>query len=144
MLNKKFITEKISLIQGEFPLLEKLSKYSFKQIVTDPFKQNTLERVLEKIINRAIDINQHFIAEFSTKETSAPKTYKETFLNLIDFKIYPQEFAEQISKSVGTRNILVYDYDTVDYSKIYSSINDCLKDYHQYCEYILKFLEKNN
>lgn len=30
----------------------------------------------------------------------------------------------------------------VDYSNIYSSISDCLKDYHEYCNYILIFLEQ--
>lgn len=143
MLNKNFIKRKISLIQEEFPKLEELSKYSFQEIISDFIKEAALERILERIIMRAVDVNEHIIVELSTKKTSPPKTYKETFLRLVDFKIYPQGFAEQISKSVGTRNILVHDYDAVDYSKIYSSIINCLKDYHQYCEYILKFLEKN-
>ena len=143
MLNKDFIKRKVLLIQEEFPNLENLSKYSFEEIVSDFIKEAALERILERIIMRAVDINQHFIAELSIKETPSPKTYKETFLGLTNFKIYPQEFAEQISKSAGIRNILVHDYDVVDYGKIYSSISDCLKDYHQYCQYILDFLEKN-
>lgn len=142
MINKEFITRKITLIQGEFPLLEQLATYSFSEIISDPMRQSAMERVLEKIIMRAIDINQHLIAEFSTKDTIAPKDYTETFLRLTDFGIYPKEFANEISKSVGTRNALVHEYDNIDYGKIYSSIKDCLKDYHQYCQYILDFLEK--
>lgn len=143
MLNKDFIKRKISLIQEEFPKLEELSECSFEEIVSDFIKEAALERILERIISRAIDINQHLVAELSTKETSAPKTYKETFSSLTNFNIYPQKFAEQIAKSAGTRNILVRDYDVVDYSKIYSSIADCLKDYREYCQYLLDFLEKN-
>lgn len=143
MLNEDFIYRKISLIEDELSRLKEFSQYSFNEIVSDFRKQAVVERLLERIITRAIDINQHIIKELADESTSPPKTYKETFLKLADFGIYPQEFAEQISKSVGTRNILVHDYNTVDYSKIYSSISDCLKDYHQYCEYILKFLEKD-
>lgn len=142
MVNKKFLKEKIELIQKELVDLKKLTVFSFQEIVSDFMKQNTLERILEKIIIRAIDINQHLIAELSTEEMTSPKNYKETFLKLSDFEICPKEFAENISKSVGTRNILVHEYDEVDYSQIYSSISDCLKDYYQYCDYILKFLEK--
>ena len=142
MFNKDFISRKITLIEEELCRLEEFSQYSLNEIASDYKKQAIFERLLERIISRAIDINQHLIAELSTKETLSPKTYKETFLNLVDFKVYPQEFAEQISKSAGTRNILVHDYDVADYSKIYSSISDCLKDYHQYCQYILDFLEK--
>ncbi len=141
MVNKQFVEQKIKLIEKEFEDLEKLSKFSFQEIVSDFLKQNSLERILEKIINRAIDINQHLIAELS-KEELPPQSYKETFLKLAEFGVCPREFVENIAKSVGTRNVLVHDYNNVDYSKIYSSIADCLKDYHQYCDYILKFLEK--
>ena len=70
-----------------------------------------------------------------------PKSYRETFLKLAELGIYPKDFAAGIAKSVGTRNILVHDYDEVDYSRIYDSVSDCLSDYRQYCDYILKFLE---
>lgn len=141
MINKEFVTRKITLIQSEFLLLEELGKYSFNEIVSDPMKQAALERTLEKIIMRAIDINQHIIAELVSKNTVTPKDYKETFSGLVGLKIYSKEFAYEISKSVGTRNALVHEYDNIDYNKVYSSMKDCLKDYHQYCQYILDFLE---
>lgn len=143
MVNKEFIKRKIFLIEKEFEFLKEFSEFSFQEIVSDFKKQAIVERLMERIIMRAIDINQHLIAELSTEEMSPPKNYKETFLKLADLKIYPKEFAKNISKSVGTRNILVHQYDEIDYSQIYSSISDCLKDYYQYCDYILKFLEKN-
>lgn len=140
MVNKRFVEQKIALIEKEFEDLEKLAKLSFQEIVNDFMRQAALERLLERIINRAIDINQHLIAEL-VKEEAPPQSYKETFFKLSELGVYPKEFAEGISKSVGTRNVLVHDYNNVDYSKIYSSISDCLKDYHQYCDYILKFIE---
>lgn len=136
------VKRKIDLIQDELVNLEKLAKFSLQEITEDFLKQAALERILERIIVRAIDINQHLIAELAPKEVSPPKDYKETFLKLAEIKIYPKEFAERISKSVGTRNILAHEYNKVDYSKIYSSVSDCLKDYHRYCEYILELLKK--
>lgn len=144
MFKKDLIYRKISLIQEDLTKLSELSKFSFKEIVSDFYKQNTLERLLEKIIMRAVDINEHLLLKFSSKNVNPPKTYKETFTELFKIKIYPKEFGERISKSVGVRNILVHEYDEeIDYSKIYSSITDCLKDYLSYCDYIIKFIEKN-
>lgn len=142
MVNKKFIKRKISLIEDKLERLKEFSEFSFQEIVSDFKKQAIVERLLERIITRAIDINQHLIVELYKKELSPPKSYRETFLKLGDLEVCPKEFVENISKSVGTRNALVHDYDEVDYSKIYSSISDCLKDYHQYCDHILKFLER--
>lgn len=140
MINKRFIKRKITLIGEELERLKEFSDFTLEELAKDYIKQATVERLLEKIINRAIDINQHLIAEFSEKTT--PKSYRETFLGLSELNIYPKEFAERIAKSAGTRNVLTHDYNNIDYSKIYNSIFDCLKDYHQYCQYILDFLEK--
>lgn len=142
MVNKDFIKRKVSLIEDELVHLKEFSEYSFEEIVSDFKKQAIVERLLERVITRALDINQHLIAELYKEEMSPPKSYKETFSELVELEVYPKDFAENISKSVGTRNILVHEYDEVDYSKIYSSVSDCLKDYRKYCDYILKFLEK--
>ena len=143
MLKKDFIYRKISLMQEDLTKLSELAKFSFSEIVEDFYKQNTLERLLEKIIIRAVDINQHILLELATKDTNAPKNYKETFTELAKINVYPKEFSKNISKSVWTRNILVHEYDDeeVNYNKSYDSVSDCLKDYHQYCNYILKFIE---
>lgn len=140
MLNKRFIKRKITLIGEELERLKEFSDFTLEELAKDYIKQAAVERLLEKIINRAIDVNQHLIAELSEKTT--PKSYKETFLELSEINVYPRDFAEQISKSAGTRNVLTHDYNNIDYSKIYNSIFDCLKDYHQYCQYILDFLDK--
>lgn len=142
MLNKEFVKRKINLIGEDLVHLAEFSQYSFSEIASDYKKQAIIERLLERIIMRAIDINQHLIAELSNKDIVIPKDYKETFSGLVNLKIYSKEFADEISKSVGTRNILVHEYDKVDYTKVYFSVKDCLRDYHQYCQHILDFLEK--
>lgn len=141
MINEKFIKRKISLIQDDLAKFVDFAKYSFEEIASDYVKQAAIERFLERIINRAIDINQHLIVELATKGISAPKDYTETFMILINLNVYPKEFGKEISKSVGTRNILVHEYDKTDQKLIYNSIADCLRDYHKYCNYILKFIE---
>jgi len=142
MIREDFIRRKISLIQDELAHLVELSRFSFNEVVSDFVKQSAVERILERTISRAIDVNNHLLSELANKDTSPPKDFKETFVRMADLGVYPVEFAEQISRSVGTRNVLVHEYDKVDYRKIYNSISDCLRDYHQYCEYILEFLAK--
>ena len=142
MIKKDFIKRKITLIQDEMVKLSDLAKYTIDEVAKDFVKQAAVERILERIIARAIDINQHIIAENENKNISAPKDYKETFSALADIGVYDKNFAGEISKSVGTRNMLAHEYDKMDYSKVYNSMGDCLRDYNKYCEFILKFLEK--
>ena len=92
---------------------------------------------------RAIDINEHLVAELGTGEDGR-MSYKKTFLYLSDLKIYPKKFAEEISKSAGLRNALVHDYDDIMITDLYNSIEDGLKQFHEYCDYILRFLDNYN
>ena len=142
MIRKDLVQRKISLIQDELVKLRQFETMTLDEIATDFLKQNALERILEKIINRAIDINNHLIAELAKETTSPPKDYHDTFLRLAELGLYPLEFAREIAKSVGTRNMLAHEYERVDEKAVYDSIGDCLKDYHAYGDYILKFLEK--
>ena len=142
MLNSELIQRKISLIEDELARLAKVANFSLEEIVADFMKQATVERILERIINRAIDVNQHIIKEEATKETSSPKDYTETFSVLVQFGIYPADFAVSIAKSVGTRNKLTHDYDKIDQEMLYSSMKECLEDYKKYAEYILAYLNK--
>ena len=142
MINETFIKRKISLIQDDLAKFSGLARHSFEEIAGDFVKQAAVERFLERVVNRAIDINQHLIAELASKDTSSPKNYTETFAILVDLGVYPEDFGREISKSVGTRNVLVHEYDKTDDQLIYASLADCLRDYTRYCEYILKFLNK--
>lgn len=142
MINENFIKRKVALIQNELVHLVPLKDRTFEELGKNFMEQAAVERILERIINRAIDINQHIIAESSGLETEPPLDYKETFTHLVNFKIYDKNFAENISRSVGTRNKLAHEYDKMNKEKIYTSVRDCLEDYTKYCEYIINFLQK--
>ncbi|MCG2690395.1 DUF86 domain-containing protein [Candidatus Parcubacteria bacterium] len=140
MLDKEFIKNKINFIQKELEILSNLKNYSLQEIVSDYFKHSTVERIIEKVIGDALDINQHIISE--SQKVEVPNDYAETFLALAKLNILPKDFSEIIAKSVGLRNILVHNYRKLDEERFYHSMKDCLNDYTKYCEFILKYLKK--
>lgn len=140
MIDKEFIKNKIIYIQNELKALAQYKDHTFEEILSSFELHAITERIIERIINDALDINQHIIVE--SKKGDIPFDFRESFLLLVNFKIYPKNFAERISGSVGLRNVLVHHYRKLDEKIFYKSIKDCLKDYTKYCEYILKFLKK--
>lgn len=142
MLDTNFIQRKIKLIHEDISKLEPLGNYTFDEVAQDYVKFSALERLLEKIIIRAVDINQHIIAEIG-KGDERIRSYEDTFNILANFNIYSSEFAKQIAPSAGLRNRLVHEYNDTDDKIIYQSVGEAIKQYTQYCGYILKFLEKH-
>lgn len=141
MLDKNFITRKIKLIQEEVSRLEELDKYTFEEIKNDFIKRYSVERALEKIIMRAIDINQHIIAENAVGDEKI-RGYEDTFYILEKLDIYPEEFARKIAPSAGLRNRLVHEYNDTKDEIIYTSVSDAITQYTEYCNYILKYITK--
>lgn len=139
MLDKNFIIRKVKLIHEELSHLEELSNFSVEEIAADYKKTAIVERLLEKIITRAIDINQHIIAEMG-KGTERVRGYGDTFLALSQLGVYPQEFAQQIAPSAGLRNRLVHEYNELEQGIIYRSINEALEQYTKYCQHILDYI----
>jgi len=139
MLDKNFIRRKIKLIHEDLRRLEKLSKYSLSEITADFVKMGAVERLLEKIIMRAIDINQHLIAELG-KGTERIRGYEDTFHTLAELGVYPKNFAQKIAPSAGLRNRLVHEYNDTQEEIICQSIPQAINQYAEYCRYIINSL----
>ena len=146
MIREEFVIRKISLIQGDLLKLKELSQFSADEVMKDFYKLNTLERLMEKIVVRATDINMHILAKIENEENPEknvpPKSYRDTFLQVAKLGVYSEEFAAQISKSAGLRNMLVHEYNgNFDYNLLYDSLGFCLKDYTNYCNFVLEFMD---
>jgi uncharacterized protein YutE (UPF0331/DUF86 family) len=141
MLNRDLLQRKIKLILEDLDRLREYKGLSFEEISNDFVKEAVIERLLEKIITRAIDVNRHMISELG-KGTEKIRGYEDTFHALAELGIYDKEFAARIARSAGLRNRIVHEYNDTDPAIIFASVGEALKQYTHYCEVILKFEEK--
>ena len=141
MIRVEFVRRKLHLIAEDLERLMRFKDETVASLTGDDLKLAAVERLLERIVMRAIDVNEHLISELSTGEGRTTRlSYRDTFLMLADLGVYPPAFAEQIARSAGLRNILVHDYNDVDRKIVHGSIRSALQDYHQYIERLTAFL----
>jgi uncharacterized protein YutE (UPF0331/DUF86 family) len=145
MLRADFIRRKLQLIAEELGRLLEFKDASFEEITGDFIKLAAVERILERIVNRAVDVNEHLIGAASSghEQKTARLTYRETFLMLADLGVYPRDFADAISKSAGLRNVLVHEYNDVDRRIVYGSIRTCISQYREYIDRIEAYLTRS-
>lgn len=142
MVNKPLVRRKLHLIAEELGRLLHFRDISVEELRQDFIRRAAVERILERIIHRAIDINIHLIAELATgaEERITRLAYRDTFLQLVEVGVYCREFAEAIARSVGLRNMLIHEYNTVDVAQVHASIGACLQDYDRYVQYVESFI----
>ena len=140
MLDKDFIKMKIEYIQRDLNHLEPMAKLTINKVAQNDIQYAALKNFLMEIIGRAIDINEHIIAEKGGEKLKSPLRYRETFLSLTKMGILPEGFAQEIAKSAGFRNAIVHDYNNIDKYIVFESVRDAISQYTQYCGYILKFI----
>jgi uncharacterized protein YutE (UPF0331/DUF86 family) len=143
MVRREFVLRKLRLIAEDLERLIAFKDETLASLTGDAIKLAAVERLLERIVMRAIDINEHLLGELATGEGRSTRlTYRDTFLLLGSLDVYPQEFADRIARSAGLRNILVHDYNDADRRIVHASITSCLRDYHRYVEYVRDFLDR--
>lgn len=141
MLDKEFIKRKIKLIEEDLGELSKFKNYSLDDLAKDAVKFYASERLLERIIIRAIDINRYLVEELGMGLEKVRK-YHDVFIVLKESNIYPADFAEKMGAMADFRNELVHEYNGLDKEKVYMKIKEVLNCFTKYCDYIIKFLKK--
>lgn len=96
------------------------------------------ERLLERSINRAIDINLFLIR---SQDAEPPGDYRKSFLMLGTLKILPEKLAFDLAPAVGTRNILVHEYDDLDSKLFYLALKNAVALFPKYAAAIIKWSE---
>ena len=98
-----------------------------------------VERYLERMIGRAIDINFHLLTESGE---APPSDYHSSFLRLAALKVLEPDFAARIARAAGLRNRLVHEYDEIDPKKVYEALQSALHDIPVYLQRVEAFLDR--
>lgn len=139
-LSKDLVQQKLKLILADIGRIDAmLNKHSYEEIVTSEPLSSLAERRVERVINRAIDINLHVLRSVGVPP---PNDYTHSFLDLADAKVVSPEFAQSVAPCVGVRNILVHEYDDLDAMQFYSSLKDAVRLFPEYAKAMNHFVGK--
>jgi len=105
MIDKELVKNKMADVQGYFKELQPILKEDSRDIIENNLKLHTVERLFQLIVDTAISINTHIIAE---SDFNIPEDYQSTFIVLGENKVLPMSFAIKIAPSVGLRNLIVH------------------------------------
>jgi uncharacterized protein YutE (UPF0331/DUF86 family) len=100
----------------------------YKDITFENFMERhyEIERLLELLVMTASDTVFHLI---SSKGEPVPTSYKAAFLRAGEIGIISEDLSRRLALSAGLRNILVHEYEEINYSLVHKSIPVAIRDF---------------
>lgn len=141
MIDRELLQSKMSDLEGYLKELESVLREDPRMIIENNLKLRTVERLFQLIVDTAIDINTHIVAESGFP---LPDDYQNTFIVLAENKVIPMDFALKIAPSVGLRNLVVHKYGRVDTKKMVDDIKNEIGQYREHLHYMNRFLNVLN
>jgi uncharacterized protein YutE (UPF0331/DUF86 family) len=135
----EIIKRKMAVIVENLKALEPIKDMTQEEYIRDLYKRKATERLLQELIEAAIDINTYIIVQ--TGHT-APDDYYESFLKMGELKIVSLDLANKLAPSAGLRNRLVHEYNQLKHSMVLDAVRIAEELYSKYVkeinDYVLK------
>ena len=133
----EIVRRKLAVIIENLKALDPIKEMTNEEYIADLYKRKATERLLQELIEAAIDINTHIIVQSGN---SVPDDYYESFIRAGELKVISIELAERLAPSAGLRNRLVHEYDLLEHSMVLDAVRTAEKLYPEYIKEIEKYI----
>lgn len=133
MPDKNLIYRKLDEMIKQLRYLRKLEALEEKKFVLEETNLFLAERVMERLIGAALDINMHLVADLSGE---VPDDYFSSFIELAKCGVLPLSFAKKLAPSTSLRNILVHEYQELNLKKFREAMGMALHEFPRYVKYV--------
>jgi uncharacterized protein YutE (UPF0331/DUF86 family) len=132
------VISKIETIVSNIDKLKRFQFISLKEYLSNEDWMDLSHLYMQLIYQAAIDANEHILKE-GFQLTA--KNYQDSFIKMGECKILTAELVEIIADSAKLRNVLVHQYDKINYTILFGAISKTLSDYPIYIKQITNYIE---
>ena len=138
MVNKSVILRKVSLIRHNLSRLKDKENVSLESLKNDLDIQDIVLHNLQLAIQGCIDIGSHVISD---EGWGVAGSLNEIFYILQNKGVIKAEMVEKMISMVGFRNILVHEYENINFDIVYNILHRHLKDINEYLLVIVNYFK---
>jgi uncharacterized protein YutE (UPF0331/DUF86 family) len=135
----EIVKRKLSRIAENLKALEPIKNMKKDQYIKDLYKRKATKKLLQELIEAAIDINIHIIVQSGNP---VPDDYYESFIKAGELKIISSNLAEKLAPSAGLRNRLVHEYDRIEHSMVLKAVKMAEELYPKYIKEIDDYISE--
>lgn len=138
-LDAELVRRKLAAISRNLADLAAVESLSLAEYRSDRFRQKGTERLLQELIEAAVDANLHLTRAFNRP---APADYYQSFIELGKAGVVSAGLAERLAPAAGLRNRLVHEYDAIDDAMVLRAVGHARRDFGDYLAAVARHLER--
>jgi len=136
-LDRQVVRRRLTGIAENLERLGAIVPLTLEQYRADWQCRKATERVLQEIVEAAVDINQHLLV--SSGAGSAPD-YRQSFIEIGRLGVISADLASVLAPSAGLRHRLVHEYDEIDDAIVLAAVREARSLYPAYLEAVENYL----
>ena len=136
-VEEAIVRRKLAIIVENLKALEPIAGISRVDYLGDIYKRKATERLLQELIEAAIDVNTHLIVQSGQ---AVPDDYYESFILAGQLKFISVDLSIKLAPSAGLRNRLVHAYDRLEHSMVLDVVKLAEDLYAEYVRQIEEYL----
>jgi len=129
-MDEQLVAQKLESLRRCIQRVESRLPENLDSLLDDLDAQDIISLNLTRAVQMCVDIASHWLAEHT--EATAPKTMGQAFDALAQSGVIDPELAVRLRKSVGFRNVMVHNYDDVNWEIVYSICRNHLVDFREF------------
>jgi len=136
-IDKDLLYHYLGILEEALLRIRKMD-FDLNKIIGDIDTQDLLDRRMQKAIEATIDIAAQLVAGLKLSKASSAG---DLFRRLAQRKVISSTLANNLSRAVSFRNILVHEYSKVDYQLAYQDLDKKLKDLETFAYQVKKIID---
>lgn len=132
-LDRAMIRRKLATIVRNLDDLAEIEGMDVDAYISDRFRQKGTERLLQEVVESAVDINLHILR---ARGRETPSDYFSSFTRVAEAGDLSRELAQALAPSTGLRNRLVHEYDDIDDEIVLDAVREARALFAQYVDAI--------
>jgi uncharacterized protein YutE (UPF0331/DUF86 family) len=138
-MDEQLVAQKLESLRRCIQRVELKLPDSVETLLTDLDAQDIVSLNLTRAVQMSVDIASHWLAGHS--ESTAPKTMGQAFDALANSGVIEHELAIRMRKSVGFRNVMVHNYDDVNWEIVFAICQYHLGDFRAFAKVFSDLIE---
>ena len=137
-VERSLIERKLGQIVERLPHVERYVSEGFDPYAAGFERRKAAEKILQEIIEAAIDINTHVLLALAA---TAPRDYHQSFTEMGSRGYLPLPLAERLAPAAGLRNRLVHQYAATDDRKVFEALALAVELFPVYVAHVRDLLD---